>query len=146
MGITREFTVEQRGIGAPDYGLYNQPEWTAKVGIDKDFIGGATNRTYDTSEYFEYQVPAGKTLFITAIAFTVFAFDPTNADLNQIAKVELTDHTRVVTKCHIGGNGGGFISLAKPAAFPGGHKMRLYGVGYAAHGVNIYFSACGYEV
>jgi len=69
----RAISVSRSDIKAPVdiqkqiIGVYLKPDWEAKEGNDKNFYVTATNRGFNESNYLEYAVTAGKTLYLCGL-------------------------------------------------------------------------------
>jgi len=111
-------------IIAQSVGIYSQPEWAAKEGIDKNFICTGDNKGVGEYAYFEYAVPTGKTLYITGFSFLTFVNDPANYDHFLYARAILLNSTDTIYLCEMGGVGGGGMSLSKPATLVAGKTLR----------------------
>jgi len=131
-------------VNAQNVGVYLQPEWAALQGIDKNFIGIATNKAWEESVEVTYTVPAGKTLYITSVGGSSYASAQANADLNQICRIGLA--FGIITLCQLGGNSGCGLTFSKPYSIAGGQTMSLWIVNEANHITNLRVFANGYEV
>ena len=92
-------------------GIYLQPEWAAKEGIDKDITG-----IYGGGGYIiDYTVPAGKELRIFDFGYA--------DDIDEPISVILQCGVTALAAC--GGSLGASFSLTKPKIFEAGERARL---------------------
>lgn len=126
-------------------GLYLKPEWAAKEGVDKNFLG-STDAPESRGEgvYADYSVPAGETLFVTQLSFlnrSVAAADSDNAQMCEAGLI--VDDIRVIIT---GGNGGGAIILNKPLRVNALSIVRGYAINWANHLTQTLVAYGGYVV
>jgi len=133
-------------ITAQNVGVYLQPEWAAKTGVDKNFLASTTNVAFGSGIYGDYTVATGKTLYICGFSCDNFAYNQADADSNQMCCVYLTDMTTDVRLAEIGGNGGAGMVLSKPIAIPSGHQFRYRVTNRANHYTSLGITVWGYEV
>jgi hypothetical protein len=133
-------------IAAQNVGIYLQPEWAAKVGVDKSFNWASLNLGEGLSASLPYTVTAGKTLYITQLSFYSHAVDVANADLNQMCMGYITDNDDAANAWYQGGNGGGGVVFSKPMAFEGGHTVNFAVMNCSNHHTKSGVTASGYEV
>ena len=133
-------------IDAQNVGVYLQPEWAAKTGIDKNFLLTASNKTYGQYTEGAYTVTSGKTLYICGASFAIQASAAANADLPQIGYVNLMNYTDTIYLAYIGGNGGGSVTFPKPVSVAGGKSFRYYLQVFANHACEAELSIWGYEI
>jgi len=137
--------------GYPDFegdksGLYLKPEWSAKEARDKNF--GLTMANKASGEYVagSYAVPAGKTLYITGLSFSINGTEAEDRDNNQVGEAVLLLFAGLLTRAILGGNGGGGIALSKPIVFEAEDVMYILLYNYANHNCGGYLTLWGYEV
>jgi len=133
-------------IAAQTIGVYLQPEWAAKTGIDKDFHADADNVASGSGISLNYTVPAGKTLYITHVTGVCRAYDLANGDLNQIGYIDLREATVPRKLISLGGNGGAGISLAKPIVFTQNQQLFCFMINVSNHSCTLRVDCGGYEV
>ncbi len=131
-------------VSAQTVGVYLQPEYAAKTGVDKNFLGIATNQAYGGGGNVNYTVTAGKTLYISSLGFRIGANNAADADKNQIGYALLNIGGSTV--CSFGGNGGGGQTLSKPYVATSGQAVILNVTNLANHTCDIVVYANGYEV
>jgi len=138
----------RRGIDleAQSTGMYLQPEWAAKEGIDKEIILTVLLLAADYDVYAEYTVPANKKYYICALAFYIAAYDVADRDKNQIGAASLYVVSPTSMPAVIGGNGGGALVLPKPAVIGGGQTVRLHLRNHTSHTVKGRAMCWGYEI
>ena len=140
-----ELTEAYMRIIAQSVGVYLQPEWAAKEGLDKTFFVSLGNKTFHQYGHADYAVPTGKTLYLTAMSFQSSASNAADADKNQMAVIYLFD-TVSGNLGILGGNGGGAVVFEKPVVVGGGHTLQLYGLSQSNHAIDMTGCAWGYEV
>jgi len=126
-------------------GIYLQPEWAAKTGIDKNFYAGINEVGFDYEEWGTYTVTAYKTLYIQGMSFAVYAFNSADADKPQHGVAYLIRYIADEILATIGGDGGGSITFPKPIAIPSNVRVE-YGIFCeTAHDSNLRMTVWGYE-
>lgn len=132
-------------IIAQHVGVYLQPEWAAKEGVDKNFdyyallaSGGNASSTYT--------VPAGKTLYIVTTSIVAFPDDLANASTRCPCFAQFRDDTDGVDLFHIGGEGGGAASFTKAIAFPAEHDFKVTVINVSGFTLKQYLTILGYEI
>jgi hypothetical protein len=133
-------------IAAQSVGIYLQPEWAAKEGKDKNFLAYSAGVVPGDGPSIVYTVPAGKTLYITQIAWFSCAADGADRELNQMCSSLLYNATTDTFYQSIGGNGGGSCIYNKPYVIPAGQQIQIYCTNESNHTTNAYITAQGYEV
>ena len=150
---TEYFIVGNVSIQAADVviraqvaGVYLQPEWAAKIGVDRSFsfinmsvLGGLYGN-------MEYLVPADKTLYLFNMTFSLYGEAGADRDLNQMGEGSLWNATTAVCYVRLGGNGGGGISLPTPVVIPGASRLWLQVWNHSNHNCIVRAAARGYEV
>ena len=131
-------------IQAQSAGIFLQPEWSARQGIDKDLIAFNCSQGYNGYGEGTYTVATGKTLFITGVEACCFASLTDDMDLAQHFWARLLIGTTV--KCSFGGDGGGIANLTKPIVVDAGEKLTYRINVRAKHLCDIFLSVHGYEV
>lgn len=109
-------------------GMYQQPEWAAKEGTDKELLFEKGDLAAGAQASASYRVPAGKTLYITCFGCYVHATEAADRDTNHIVNCIIYDFVAPTTyqyKGVIGGNGGCGLSLTKPVVIDAAHYLYL---------------------
>ena len=145
MNIAASAATVSINIIAQNVGVYLQPEYAAKTGVDKNFVLN-TIVLANADSYTSYTVTAGKTLYITQVAALGWAELYALSELQQHCAVWLQNQTSGVLSIQVGGNGGGWFSFGKPIKFTTGQIMRLYASNHANHSLNMTVQAWGYEI
>lgn len=124
-----------------------RPEWAAKEGHDKVLAGSSVDvaRGGPVVAQISYIVPTGRTLYIHAFSFFSYANLDADGDLNQICSSFIMNFSVGAFFSYIGGNGGGGISLAKPAVIPAGQRFAAKVTNRANHNCDMGITAWGYE-
>lgn len=134
--------------GYPDFegdkrGLYLQPAWAAVEGTDKNLTVVGGNVVPGGNITLVYNVPAGKTLYITdlhaASSASTLAAD---GELNQIIYAVLTS---VTIRFRAGGNGGFAQALSKPTVFVAGSIVAFQIFNVSGHNCSLSGGMMGYE-
>ena len=133
-------------INAQAVGIYIQPEWAGKEGIDKNFYGWDDDLAYEAVIYVAYTVPAGKQLYITALGLACYASVAANADANQMCRGFIYNQSTTTVLFAVGGNGGATIVLPKPIVIESGKTVWFVIANCANHTCDVFISASGYEV
>lgn len=126
-------------------GVFLQPDWTALQGTDKNFHCGDTGQGYDGAQYAEYDVPAGKTLYICGASFSSMSERDRDSTVAVYFKGYLFDFTAGIVLAPVGGIGGISVILNKPFVIPAGHNFRLFVINKADINVTLEASAWGWE-
>jgi len=138
--------------GYPDFegdksGLYLKPEWAAYEGEDKTFTLVAANKASGAWIFLAYDVPLGKTLYISQCTFYSWAFLAADRDNNQMCRFDIQ---RLLPGAafysRMGGNGGGQAAYTKPLVFEAEERAYFTITNVANHSSNIGFCAVGYEI
>jgi len=127
-------------------GIHLKADWAAHEGIDKNIFATLTNCVKNAVVVGSYLVPAGKTLYVTEFSFAIWATNAADADNNQFGYAYLVELGLGLVTDIVGGNGGGFMPLAKPAVFTAGQTMRAVVSCQTNHFSEIRVTAHGYEV
>ena len=133
-------------IQAQSVGVYLQPEWAAKQGIDKNIRGLANDEGWGGSLKVAYTVPEGKTLYITLVTAGGRANEEADGSKIQNIRVVLFNQTTETFVLETAGEGGVVVPLAKPVAVAEEEEINLFAYNYAAHHSNLYGTIMGYEV
>jgi len=136
----------QVNLYAQNVGIYLKPEWEAKEGNDKNFAGTATNQAPGVELVIYYTAPTDKTLYITQVAFAVFATNAADADKPQMCTSRIHNVTGTTPLWHQGGNGGGGLSFTKPLAVPWPQQVGFYCRNGSNHNCSLFIVAGGYEI
>ena len=105
-------------ITAQTVGIYLQPEWAAKTGVDKDFDALSTDKPWLGSASGTYTVPAGKTLYITDCSFFIRPVNEYDASRPLYFIGYLYNDTTGATFARISGIGGAVKVFSKPGTIP----------------------------
>jgi len=133
-------------IDAQNVGVYLQPEWAAKTGIDKNFAYSVSNVAGGSQGSGSYTVPSGKTLYICGMSFKISAYASANADLNQMGAMRIKNQTDGIELACIGGNGGGSVTFSKPHVIPANKEFwYIYEVN-TNHNCDIRIATWGFEI
>jgi len=127
-------------------GMYLQPEWATKEGVDKNLRASDANVARLGDAEVLYIITAGKTLYITHVGGQCAANLAADADKEQMCYVEVYDITSASTLLELGGNGGVFANLAKTLKVAGEHQIRIRIYNYSNHNCDMAVHAGGYEV
>ena len=133
--------ILQQGIG-----IYLQPTWAAKEGTDKDFEVVDTSLGYAGNIEVVYDVPAGKTLYMTDISFTIRPHDREFADHNLIFLAYVLDTTAAAHFLRVTGSNGASEHLIRPAPTPGPHEFKALLYNMSPVLVNMGIHVSGFEV
>lgn len=136
----------QIAFNAQNVGVYLEPEWAAKEGLDKNWHRVISAQAYGIGEGITYVIPAGKTLYISGFACRATADDIANANEHQTFSVEINNYTDTVNLISFGGDGGGGLSLNKPFAVEGGKTVKFQAWNWAAHTSSFRLTVWGYEI
>lgn len=129
-----------------EVGVYDQSEWASLQDIDKVFSTVDVNKGFDEYALLEYDVPAGKTLYINHFAVVGVASAAANADLQQHLQGSIFDVTAGLLSTYVGGNGGDSADFATPLVFPENTHIHFQVTCQANHDLDIRLVANGYEV
>jgi len=137
--------------GYPDFEggkvkLYTVAEWAAKEGTDKNWLISDGVTAYGEFVSTTYDVPAGKTLYITHAAFAIYAIAAGDADNNSIAYAQIQDATVPTVEWSQGGNGGGYANFTKPIVIPSEHRFYCSIFNFSNHNCAIGLMVAGYII
>ena len=137
--------------GYPDFegdkaGLYSIPAWAAFEGYDRNFTVAPVSGGFNTGTGVAYNVPAGRTLYISHLSFRNNAFVAADADNNQICFGWIKDNTTGITLWKQGGQGGGGAIFNKPITIPSLHQVGFYVTNRGNHDCVYDVSAGCFEV
>jgi len=136
---TAEIDIEAQSVG-----IYLQPDWGAKTGIDKNFFTLGADKTWKQTETTEYTVPSGKELYIYGLAIAIDADVATDYDHFLYVKAWL--NVGAVSKLMIGGLGGGQVQLTKPLVITENVQYQQLVSNEANLTCNIFVSSWGVEI
>ena len=128
-----------------EVGVYAQPEWAAKIGVDKNFLVLGAAMTWHEIAEETYLVPAGKTLYINGISFRITVNTNTDYDHFLYGEVRLGLEAGAILG-GIGGIGGNGITFPKPQVLSAGETMLLEVINNTSLTVSIEGYAWGYEL
>ena len=130
-----------------EVGVYSQPEWATKEGIQKSDSIFGDEVAEEGSPYSDYVVTTGKTLYITQLSGMLVPSPPEGVpDLDPMA-VGVTDTTASIEYFRVGGDGGCGMALPSPIKIPSGHNVRLHVYNCAPYTVSILVGWwVGYEI
>jgi len=137
--------------GFPDYeggkaGLYPAGFWAAYEGKEVTIRNNAGGKTFAQATTADYTPAVGKTLYITDISFYAFASVVANADNNQFVNFYLAYPDLLTWHVMIGGNGGGYVQLARPLKVDAGETVSARLVARANHAIDVGFTVGGFLV
>jgi len=133
-------------IDAQNIGVQLQPDWQTLQGKQKYFRAFAVNQAYAEWATGNYEVPAGKTLYITHFGGSCYATAVADADKPQICRMQIWNSTDTEFLSERGGNGGGSMVLVTPAKIIAGKNFRYQIQNLANHNCTFYITAGGYEI
>ena len=131
-------------INAQAVGIYLQPEWAAKTGIDKNFACENDNAAWAEVAYVSYSVPAGKTLFLSGLSFQTQVL--TNTDYDHFLYVQIAVTVAGTTIVTFAGLGGGSLTFPKPIVADATEEVILLVVNRANLSCKISATMWGYEI
>ncbi len=123
-----------------------RPQWAAKEGTDLNFHGIGLIQPFGGFASHNYTPGPGKTGYLTDIGGSGYGSAAGDRELNQIIIVAVNDTSVATTLALAGGNGGVFMSPAKPIVCPSGPIIVIQIINYSAHNMNLEVYAAGYEV
>jgi len=133
-------------IDAQSVGVYLQTEWETKEGHDKNFRSSGTSKNWGGNTYFEYEVPAGKTLYITGVSYAIFPDAAADYDHHLHFWLEMYQLLPLNRYVDIGGEGGGAIMLTKPIVIPHGKAVQGKITNKSNVSCTVVVCAWGYEI
>lgn len=133
-------------VAAQNIGIQLQPDWQTLQGNDKTFRCVGDDVSFGDASNTDYEVPAGKTLYITHASFAIVASAAADADKPQHGKMILMNFTDTEFYGELGGDGGGALSFVVPIAIPTGKTFRIAVQSFANHTVDIIADCEGYEI
>ncbi|MBU2249583.1 MAG: hypothetical protein KKD77_22745 [Gammaproteobacteria bacterium] len=133
-------------IEAQSIGVQLQPDWQTLQGNQKYFRVSGASVTSGNVAATNYEVPTGKTLYVTHIGGACHADAAANRDLPQICYMALAEVNSSILRVELGGDGGGFHTFPTPIKFVAGEIMRYQIWNFANHDCNIYMTVGGYEI
>jgi len=137
--------------GYPDFEgdksrVYSVAEWAVIEGTDLSFSGSANNVAPGAPLTVNYNVTAGKTLYITQFTFSCYANLVADMDNNQFCAFAMYNFTTAEYLLYMGRNGGGGMPLNKPISVAAGNLVQFV-LGVAVnHNCDLRLSVGGYEV
>ena len=133
-------------IEAQSIGLYLQTEWAVLQGLDKgDFYSGSQKASGTVVEG-TYYVPAGKTLYITAIQTYCGPFNLTvDGEKSHHFWACVYDGANIFDMT-FGGEGGSSLNLSKPLRVNGGDYVKFIIKNMTNHDCGLGISWEGYEI
>ena len=128
-------------------GVYQQPEWAALTGIDKNFEVPETLLADGEYASMDYTVPAGKTLYLTHHSAAIWGDAQADKEKPQIVEAHIDIGGPPWTYYGVaGGNGGVVQAFTKPVVVDAGETAWLVIYNRAGHSVRVWGSCCGYEI
>ncbi len=123
-----------------------RPEWAAVQATDKSLYVSGVNVTWGNSISVSYNPAAGKTFYVTQIAWLARAEAQADGDLNQFSTVNIIDGTNYYFQQ--GGNGGGGSPFPKPITLPhlASGAYSFVCACLANHAQTLALSVGGYEI
>ena len=138
---TAQIDIETQSVG-----IYLQPEWAAKTGIDKTIRVTGPDIGIGESTFTDYVVTTGKTLYVSSFTGSSSGDVAEDRDKMQIVTGHLANLTDSLYFGYCGGNGGFSVSFVTPVAIPSGKKLRIRIENRAGHVSNVYAAISSYEV
>ena len=133
-------------VNAQNVGVYLQPDWAAKTGIDKDFSAFASNQGWGGLAEINYNVPAGKTLFVTDVSCYLVAHLAADYNTQKHLRAYVRNFTTGAYVVVLGGNGGAAIALSKPKVFLAGQRLYAIIMNHSNVGCELGITVGGYEI
>jgi hypothetical protein len=130
-------------VAAQGVGVYLQAEWAAKEDIDKIILASSTNVNPRSGTGVSYTVPAGKTLYITHLTYSVVSYSIADSDLLHTAYIQLSTGSTINA---ITSGPGGVFNLPVPAKISSGNYVNITIDNYSNHQCNLTGLAVGYEI
>lgn len=130
-------------------GMYLQPEWAAKEGTDKNFTATVQNKTRDQYTYVTYQVPSGKTLYVTGVSFWIYSNAAADYDhffYGSLVFKEGPWDEPGTHKGYGGGVGGGILPFTKPIEIVASEYATAMIYNRSNVAANLAVSFWGYEL
>lgn len=130
-------------IAAQSVGVYLQPGWAAKQGIDKNFNASKDPANFGEGALISYTPAVGKTLYIEG-------FSVANQFLDAVDSTDPAHAIAVMaiggtTISAVGGNGGFGIIFSAPKVVAGGTAITVLAVNNINHNMNLVVTAWGWE-
>jgi len=134
-------------VAAQSVGVYLQPEWAAKSGIDKDFQGEADFAAGAANTYTVYTVPANKAFFVNQVGL-IDLLNTSNQTFAPPLSLSLAAYNgdTYYWKAGASGAGGGVSNLVKPAYFAAGLQVRVRLANPSSIAARLCYFISGYEV
>ena len=133
-------------ITAQHIGMYLVPDWYAKEGLDKNFYAHSGPVAFGGTATVTRLVPAGKTLYITDVAFSIYPAAAADYDhfiyFSGSARISLDATNFAFT----GGIGGGQLIFNKPLVIEAGKTFEAQIVSRANVNTHVIVTARGYEI
>lgn len=133
-------------IEAQTIGVQLQPDWQTLQGKQKYFRSTGVNKAYGAGVYTNYEVGAGKTLYITHFGGMSYAYTEADGDKNQIVYIGLAEENSGILRAEQGGNGGAGMTFKTPIKFVAGEILRYIILNYANHNSTLFMTVGGYEI
>jgi len=146
VNITASAVTINMDIKAQSVAIKSQGEWSPQAGQQKYVTFAFTSLASGTESYSAYTVPAGKTLYVTHMGYTVFASAATDRDYIQTSWARIQNATAATDLAYIGGNGGNGLSFPTPLKVNAGSSIRIYVGNGATRNVHGWGSWGGYEI
>lgn len=125
--------------------LVTRAEWAAIEATDKNFALLASGMPAGYGGLMVYNVPAGKTLYLTQASFMSYVPAAANAELNQICGLVIINNTTGAFMWRQGGNGGGAVVFGKPLTINAGEQVQFTVYNISNHVTDVALSVGGYE-
>ena len=117
--ITVTATNLSIAIDAQNVGIILQPEWAAITGDDLSLHALAFDRARGSGTEVWYEVPAGRTFYVTQFCGSCYAFNAADSELNQMC-YGFVQNAVATNYSTIGGNGGFVVTYTKPLVITAG--------------------------
>jgi len=133
-------------VEAQSIGMQLQPDWQTKEGNQKYFRSTAVNKATGAGAFTNYEVPVGKTLYITHFGGSCYAYTAADRDKNQILYIGLAEENSGNLRAEQGGNGGAGQTFPTPIKYVAGEILRYIVLNYANHNCTLFMTVGGYEI
>jgi len=134
-------------IKAQSVGVYLQPEWAARSGVDKDFQGEADFAAGAANTYTVYTVPTGKAFLVNQVGL-IDLLNTSNQTFAPPLSLSLAafNGSTYAWKAGASGAGGGVSNLVKPAYFAAGLEVRVRLANPSSIPARLCYFISGYEI
>lgn len=137
--------VAQIDIESQSVGVYLQPEWASKTGLDKVFYFTA-DCSPDFYNYHRYTVPAGKTLYVVHFTTSSYALNTVDRDKPQTLVARVQNRTDSLVFASVGADSGISVTFSQPLVIPEGKEVEFAIFNRGAHDCRLSTCASCYEI